>query len=80
MFLHYTGGVWDTITTSHDLLNNEICGSTDGFSYFAMAVPKGASTLQSKLNQALFEMQGDGTLTLLVIEYTNLTQVSGVLP
>ncbi len=39
---------------------------------FALAVPKGSSKLLAALNQALFDMQGDGTLTSLVSEYTGL--------
>lgn len=39
---------------------------------FALAVPKGSNTLLAALNQALFDMQGDGTLTRLVVEYTGL--------
>ena len=39
---------------------------------FAMAVPRGSSTLLAALNQALFDMQGDGTLTRIVVEYTGL--------
>jgi hypothetical protein len=39
MLLHYNGGIWDTITTSHDTTNNKICGVMDGFSPFVMAIP-----------------------------------------
>jgi ABC-type amino acid transport substrate-binding protein len=40
---------------------------------FAMAVPNGASTLQSQLNQALFQLQGDGTVTRLLGDYLGLS-------
>jgi polar amino acid transport system substrate-binding protein len=39
---------------------------------FAMAVPKGARTLLAEINQALFEMQNDGTLRSLIMEYIGL--------
>ena len=41
---------------------------------FSMAVPKGAKTLLSQLNQALFEMQSDGTLKSLTSEYVGLSE------
>jgi len=46
---------------------------------FAMAVPKGSSKLLAALNQAMFDMQGDGTLTRLVVEYTGL-EAEDILP
>lgn len=39
---------------------------------FAMAVPKGSTTLLAELNQTLFEMQNDGTLRSLIREYIGL--------
>lgn len=57
MFLHYTGGVWDTITTFHDVVNNEICGVTDSFSTFALAVPGSTTGVQ------------DGEITILPLDF-----------
>lgn len=39
---------------------------------FAMAVPKGARTLLTEINQVLLEMQTDGTLRSLIVEYIGL--------
>jgi ABC-type amino acid transport substrate-binding protein/heat shock protein HslJ len=39
---------------------------------FAMAVPDGALVLQSELNRALFQLQGDGTVTRLLGRYLGL--------
>lgn len=57
MFLHYTGGAWETITSFHDTLNNEICGVTDGFSAFALAVPKSPTDVS------------DGDITILPLDF-----------
>jgi ABC-type amino acid transport substrate-binding protein/heat shock protein HslJ len=40
---------------------------------FAMAIPNGASTLQSQLNLALLQLQGDGTVTRLLGDYLDLS-------
>ena len=39
---------------------------------YAIAIPQGAVALQSYLNQALTEMQNDGTLALLAKQYLNI--------
>lgn len=39
---------------------------------FAMAVPKGARSLLTEINQVLLEMQTDGTLRSLIVEYIGL--------
>ncbi|MGD2048791.1 MAG: transporter substrate-binding domain-containing protein, partial [Chloroflexota bacterium] len=41
---------------------------------FAMAVPKGARTLLTEINQVLLEMQNDGTLRSLIVEYIGLPE------
>lgn len=38
----------------------------------AIAVPKGSDELLSRMNQVLFEMKGDGTLTQLIIDHVQL--------
>ena len=40
---------------------------------FAIAVPDGAITLQSQINQALFQLQGDGTIARLIGNYLGLS-------
>lgn len=39
---------------------------------FAIAVPKGANTFLAEINQVLLEMQTDGTLRSLIVEYIGL--------
>ena len=46
--------------------------------YYAIAIPKGAQELKSKIDGALAQMQADGTLARLATQY--LGQTSGTLP
>ena len=41
---------------------------------YAIAISKGSPELLEAINRALFEMQGDGTLTQLIIDYTRLPE------
>jgi len=41
---------------------------------YAIAIQKGSPDLLAAINRALFEMQGDGTLTQLIIEYMRLPE------
>lgn len=42
---------------------------------FAIAIPEGAFTLQEKINQALLEIQNDGTLAELARQYLNVANL-----
>jgi polar amino acid transport system substrate-binding protein len=42
--------------------------------HYAIAVPKGSTNLLAAINRALFEMQGDGTLTQLIIDFVQLPE------
>jgi len=41
---------------------------------FAIALPKGAQTLQTRLNEALIQLQNDGTMARLTNQYLNIDQ------
>ena len=52
----------------------KIVGQNLNSQRYAIVVPKGSTDLLDAINRALFEMQGDGTLTQLIIEYMRLPE------
>lgn len=73
--------VMDTLPAKEYLLAGgvELVGQSLNTQLFAIALPKGAATLQAQLNEALTQMQNDGTIATLANQFLKI-DISGALP
>ena len=73
--------VMDTLPAKEYLLAGgvELVGQSLNTQLFAAALPKGAATLQAQLNEALTQMQNDGTIAKLANQFLKI-DISGALP
>jgi len=51
--IHYVGGEWQTITSYHNTETNELCGVTESFSAFAMAIPKAQTDVSELISDQI---------------------------
>jgi ABC-type amino acid transport substrate-binding protein len=58
----------------------KIVGESIAPQVYAIAVPKGASELQARLNQAIIDIRNDGTLATLAREYLGVELDKGLIP
>jgi len=73
--------VMDRLPAEEYLLQGglESVGESLNTQLFAIGLPKGANTLQTQLNEALIQLQNDGTIAKLANEYLNI-DTSNILP